>query len=84
MEIELVTTADLEEFRVTLLKDLEAIIKASRAKKWLRTNEVLEVLGISEVTLRTLRNKGVIPFRKIGNVCYYSIEEVNEAIGKSK
>lgn len=82
MGVEILTKADLDEFRHKLIKDLENLIAASKPKKWLKTHEVMDILGMSEVTLQTLRNKGVIPFRKLGGICYYNIDELDEAMKK--
>lgn len=82
MGVEVITAADLEEFRLRLLKDLQNILAANKTKKWLKTQEVMELLGISEVTLQTLRNKGIIPYRKLGGICYYNVDELDEAMRK--
>lgn len=75
------TTEDLEQFRLRLLKDIENLMgTAPIPKKWLKTQEVMELLGMSEVTLQTLRNKGIIPFKKLGGICYYNVEELDDAI----
>ncbi|MGN8072827.1 helix-turn-helix domain-containing protein, partial [Mucilaginibacter sp. 22184] len=60
------------------------LLQNSVPKKWLKTQEVMEMLGMSEVTLQTLRNKGVIPFRKLGGICYYNLDELNDVIYKLK
>lgn len=76
------TVEDLENFRIKLLEDIKRLLQAARPKKWLKTREVTEMLDISEVTLQSLRNKGIIPFRKIGGICYYNVEELEQAIRK--
>jgi len=81
MRMEIVTVDDLENFRTKLLKDLENLLQANRPpKKWLKTHEVTEMLGMSDVTLQMLRNKGIIPYRKLGGICYYHADELDEAI----
>lgn len=80
MGVEVVTAEDLEHFRIRLLRDIEKLIASNKPKKWLKTHEVMEMLDISEVTLQTFRNKGIIPFRKLGNICYYDIDELDETI----
>lgn len=80
MGVEIVTAADLEDFRLKLLKDIENLISAHPPKKWFKTQDVMEMLGLSEVTLQTLRNKGIIPFRKLGGICYYNIDELDQAM----
>ena len=66
MELQVLTTEDLEKFRKQLLTDIESLLNVKYPKKWLKTNEVMDLLGMSEVTLQTLRNKGLLPFRKLG------------------
>lgn len=84
MGLQVLTADDLEKFRVQLLSDIENLLKTKQPKKWLKTPEVMEMLGISEVTLQTLRNRGQIPFRKLGGTCYYSMEEIDTYLTNSK
>jgi DNA-binding Xre family transcriptional regulator len=74
------TTADLDKFRVQLIDEIKALLDDKRPKKWLKTPEVMELLGISEVTLQTLRNRGKIPFRKLGGICYYNAEDIDKVL----
>lgn len=78
MGLQVLTVDDLEKFRMQLLTDIENLLNTKRPKKWLKTNEVMELLGMSEVTLQTLRNKGLIPFKKLGGTVYYNAEELDE------
>jgi hypothetical protein len=80
MGIEVITTEDLAGFRLQLLKDIENLLEIKKNKKWLKTGEVLELLGMSDVTLQTLRNKGIIPFKKLGGICYYNADELDEVL----
>jgi DNA-binding Xre family transcriptional regulator len=82
MGAEILTGNDLENFRVQLLNDIENLLNRKRPKKWLKTNEVMELLGMSEVTLQTLRNRRQIPFKKLGGICYYNAEELDEFLTK--
>lgn len=84
MGLQILTADDLERFRVQLLADIENLLNSKQPKKWLKTVEVMELLGISEVTLQNLRNRGQIPFRKLGGTCYYSAEEIDDYLTKSK
>lgn len=70
MPFEVLTTEDLEKFRVQLLSDIEKLLTNKVPKKWLRTDEIMEQLGISGVTLKNLRTRGQIPVRKLGGACY--------------
>jgi len=78
MGLEVLTENDLENFRTRLLSDIEGLLNMKRPKKWLKTNEVMELLDMSEVTLQTLRNRKQIPFKKLGGICYYNAEELDE------
>ncbi|HVW96786.1 MAG TPA: helix-turn-helix domain-containing protein [Mucilaginibacter sp.] len=80
MSVEIITKEDLQEFRAQLLQDIKELIADKKIKKWIKTQEVLEMLDISDVTLQTLRSKGVIPFKKLGGICYYNVEELEKAM----
>lgn len=82
MGLEVLTANDLETFRTKLLGDIELLMHRKRPKKWLKTNEVMELLGMSEVTLQTLRNRKQIPFKKLGGICYYNAEELDDFLTK--
>jgi excisionase family DNA binding protein len=82
MELQVLTTEDLAKFREQLLIDIEKLLNCKYPKKWLKTNEVMELLGMSEVTLQTLRNKGILPFRKLGGTVYFNAEELDDYIQK--
>jgi DNA-binding Xre family transcriptional regulator len=82
MGLEVLTENDLESFRTRLLDDIEVLLNRKRPKKWLKTNEVMELLGMSEVTLQTLRNRKQIPFKKLGGICYYNAEELDDFLTK--
>ena len=82
MELQVLTADDLEKFRKQLLTDIENLLNVKYPKKWLKTNEVMELLGMSEVTLQTLRNKGLIPFRKLGGTVYFNAEELDEFMSR--
>jgi hypothetical protein len=56
MGLQVLTADDLEKYRVQLLSDIENLLNTKKPKKWLRTQEVMDLLGISEATLQTLRN----------------------------
>lgn len=82
MSVEIVTKDDLQLFRNELLNDIKTMMTElpGKTKKWLKTPEVMELLGLSEVTLQTLRNRGKIPFRKLGGTCFYNVEEIDKVL----
>ena len=85
--VHLVTTQDLEQFRMKLLMDIKMMLEAhlnKASKRWLKSNEVKKMLGISSGTLQTLRNNGKIPFTRMGGLTYYDAGEIDRILTASK
>lgn len=83
----IITSEDLMEFKVELLEDIKDLLqnhKGPTGKKWLKSNEVRELLGISPGTLQNLRVNGTLPFTKIGGVLYYDHGEIMEVLERNK
>lgn len=83
----IITTEDLREFKMELLDDIKQLLQnqgGQPAKKWLKSNEVRELLGISPGTLQNLRINGTLPYTKIGGVLYYEYHEIMEVLEKNK
>ncbi|WPU99119.1 helix-turn-helix domain-containing protein [Mucilaginibacter sp. cycad4] len=79
MNLEVLTVDDLEKFRQQLLTDIKDLLQPKQyQKRWLKTADVMKMLGMSEVTLQTLRKQGKIPFKKLRGVCYYDAEELDD------
>jgi hypothetical protein len=84
---QLVTVADLEEFKEELLLALSHLIKensASPPKRWLKTYEVKKLLALSNGTLQTLRSNGTLPYTRIGNIAYYEIGDIERLMQEKK
>ncbi|SKA32753.1 Helix-turn-helix domain-containing protein [Chitinophaga eiseniae] len=80
---QIVTVADLRDFREELLAEFKKILKENTgqiSKKWLKTNEVRKILGASPGTLQRLRNNGTLPFKKIGGIVYYDADEISKML----
>ena len=74
-----ITTEDLHEFKLELLDDIKNLMNnqsGHQQKKWLKSNGVRELLGISPGTLQNLRINGTLPYSKIGGVIYYDYQEI--------
>ena len=79
MAATIITTEDLQEFKFELLEDIKRLLNSKtghKNKKWLKSLEVRELLGISPGTLQNLRINGTIPYTKIGGVLYYDHDEI--------
>ena len=83
MATAIITTDDLQTFRIELLEDIKILLKESSGqpgKKWLTSYEVQKVLAISAGTLQTLRNNETIEYTKIGGVIYYDYNEIQKML----
>lgn len=75
----IITTDDLRDFKIELLLDIKKLLAQHSGqvqKKWLKSSEVRELLGISPGTLQTLRINGTLPYTKIGGVLYYEYQGI--------
>jgi hypothetical protein len=84
---QLVTLADLEKFRVTLMMDIKSMLEGSLGKptkRWLKSHEVKKLLNISYGTLQTLRNNGKLPYTRIGGLIYYDATEIDQILISQK
>jgi Helix-turn-helix domain len=84
--VQLLTKDDLHQFKEDLPRSIYAMLQAGAykgPKKWLKSHEVIKLLGISPGTLHTLRSKGTIPATKIGNIMFYDIEEIHRLLNSS-
>jgi len=88
MALEIISVEDLEKFRVTLLTEISALLERERkleiSKKWLKSNEVMRILKISNSTLQNLRDTGVVPFTKFGSTIYYDRDDIHEIMNANK
>ncbi|MCB0463878.1 MAG: helix-turn-helix domain-containing protein [Flavobacteriaceae bacterium] len=83
----IITTEDLREFKMELLDDIKQLLNNQSGhtfKKWLKSPEVKELLGISSGTLQNLRINGTLPYTKVGGVLYYDYEEIMNVMEKNK
>jgi hypothetical protein len=86
MAIEILTKADLHEFRKSLLEDIRGILKDTneQPKKWLKSTEVRKLLNISPGTLQTLRINGTLSYTKIGGIIYYENQDIDKVLENNK
>lgn len=52
-------------------------------KKWLDSQDVCNILGVSKRTLQTYRDKGLLPFSRIRNKLFYRPEDVENLLQSS-
>jgi hypothetical protein len=92
MAANIITTEDLENFKVELLEELKEILgkyedknsPVQEEKAWIKSHQVQRMLGISPGTLQTLRINGTIPFSKIGGVLFYSKSDILKMLEENR
>lgn len=84
---QLVTLEDLRDFKTELLVSIKRLLDAAAnqpMKKWLKSYEVEELLGISSNTLLTWRNNGILPYSPLGGIYYYDPEDIEKLLQAKK
>ena len=77
MTIDIVTKQDLQDFKTELLNVIQNLTaNQPKAKKWLKSPEVKEILGCSDSTLQNLRQTGQIGFARVGGTIYYPYDAI--------
>ncbi len=84
---QLVTLADLQDFRLQLLKDFKELMSQNvnvPDRPWLKSSEVRKLLNVSPGTLQTLRDNGTLHYNKVGGIIYYHYEDIKTLMGNSE
>lgn len=80
MATTILTTEDLQEFKIELLQEIKSLLKelkeSNPERKWLKSSEVRKLLGISPGTIQNMRINGTLPYSKMGGVILYDHEEI--------
>ncbi|MGE7775983.1 helix-turn-helix domain-containing protein [Chitinophaga sp. NPDC101104] len=88
MAAEIITKEDLQLFKSELIHELRELIalpsSKAQGKKWIKSYEVREMLGISPGTLQHMRTNGTIPYTKMGGLVLYDIEDVVKLMEDAK
>lgn len=49
-------------------------------KKYYRSKDLKRIFGLSDNTISDYRNKGIIPFTKLGEIYYYPVVQIEEIL----
>lgn len=82
---EIVTVERFEDFEKRIFKELEELKQNSggeSSSRWLKSGDVKELLSISHGKLQDLRDRGLIPFTKLGGVIFYDKREIEKLLLK--
>lgn len=83
MKVYLISEKELNRFKQELLDEIREILnpQGQVKKKWIRSREVRKLLGnISHGKLQDMRNKGEIPFTRIGGTIFYNVDDVTKVM----
>ena len=83
---EIATKTDLEKVKEELISAVKEIFSQTSAtsKKWLKTEELKRLLGLSSSGIQNLRINGTIPYTKLGGVIYYDFSEIVKILETNK
>ena len=88
MPVSIITLEDLQTFKRELLEDIKKMLTQHNSgvveRKWLKSQEVRKLLGLSTGTLQTLRIKGALPYTKIGGIMYYNYDDIKKMLENNK
>lgn len=83
MATEILTLEDLQVFKKEILQEMKSLFEGKsngNTKKWLKSIEVREMLGISPGTLQNLRINGTLPYSKMGGMIFYDNDEIQRIL----
>lgn len=83
------TKEDLKELirdavKETVNEALPSAIRKATRKKWLTTDEVMDILQCSRRHVQHLRDSGRLPYRQSGRTIRYDIDEVEAYLNRGK
>ena len=83
MPATVVTTDDLRELKTELLDQIKKMLQeqlGQPVKKWLKSTDVRDLLGISASTLQCIRDSNQLPFTRVGGVIFYDYDDIQEML----
>jgi hypothetical protein len=87
MAANIITTEDLQSFRIELLEEIKKLLLQRhpvQTQRWLKSHQVRRMLTISPGTLQNLRINGTMPFTKIGGVIFYDAQDIEKMLLERK
>ncbi|MEX2371196.1 MAG: helix-turn-helix domain-containing protein [Bacteroidales bacterium] len=82
---DLITQKDLSNLEDRIIEKISLLIQNHpKPKKWLRTSELCELLGISASSVQNLRNNKKIPHTLIEGTYFYPLEEIESLMEKNR
>ena len=89
MPASILTTDDLREFKTELFDEIRTLITKTQTqgiqqKKFLKSSEVADQLGISPNTLYQMRVNRQLPFTKVNGTIFFDWDDIMAMMAKNK
>ncbi len=86
MSVTILTKEDLHQFKKEFFEELTRLFtnQVPQKKKWLKSYEVREMLGISRGTLQNLKDNGTLHPTLVGGLLFYDYDEIFKLMSKGK
>ena len=86
MSVQIITKEDLQQFKSEIIEEIRNIFSANIApkKKWLKSWEVRDMLGISRGTLQTMRDNGTLRATPVGGLMFYDYDDITKLMQGKK
>ena len=86
MAAQISTQEDWQLFKTELIRELLEVISKppARPRKWVKSYEVREMLGISAGTLQNMRANGTLSYTRIGGLIFYDYEDITTLMESNK
>jgi len=87
MSVNILTQEDLQKFKTELFAELKTLITnhpTEAPKKWLKSYEVRQMLGISRGTLQHLKDNQTLHPTLVGGLLFYEYDEITKLLQGSK
>ena len=87
MPVKVITTDDLRELKVELLSQFKKMLQEQMGrptKKWLKSTDVRDLLGVSASTLQNMRDSKQLPFTRAGGIIFYDYDDIQEMLRTKK
>lgn len=84
---ELISIKDLAAFGEELLAQIRKMLLENderSAQQWVKATEAKKLLRLTDGRLSYLRDRGFIPFTKLGGIIYYNLQEIKELLRSDK
>ena len=85
INFQLITKDDFRTLKSEIVDEIKRLFQSpSEQKEWMKSADVMTMLGCSPGTLQNLRVNGTLPFTKMGGTIYYSRNDVMKVFENNK